>query len=78
MKMKKLLCIAIAAIMVLALAACGSNNQSGDPSSAPSDAASPSAENTAPAEAQYVVGIAQQMTHDALDAGHPGLQGRAE
>ena len=78
MKMKKLLCIAIAAIMVLALAACGSNNtqtsENGDPSSAPSDATSPSAENTAPAEAQYVVGIAQQMTHDALDAATQGFK----
>ena len=78
MKMKKLLCIAIAAIMVLALAACGSTNtqtsENGDPSSAPSDAASPSAENTAPAEAQYVVGICQQMTHDALDAATQGLK----
>ena len=78
MKMKKLLCIAIAAIMVLALAACGSTNtqtsENGDPSSAPSDAASPSAENTAPAEAQYVVGICQQMTHDALDAATQGFK----
>ena len=78
MKMKKLLCIAIAAIMVLALAACGSTNtqtsENGDPSSAPSDAASPSAENTAPAEAQYVVGICQQMTHDALDAASQGFK----
>ncbi len=78
MKMKKLLCIAIAAIMVLALAACGSTNtqtsENGDPSSAPSDAASPSAENTAPAGAQYVVGICQQMTHDALDAATQGFK----
>ena len=78
MKMKKLLCIAIAAIMVLALAACGSTDtqtsENGDPSSAPSDAASPSAENTAPAEAQYVVGICQQMTHDALDAATQGFK----
>ena len=78
MKMKKLLCIAIAAIMVLALAACGSTNtqtsENGDPSSAPSDAASPSAENTAPAEVQYVVGICQQMTHDALDAATQGFK----
>ncbi len=78
MKMKKLLCIAIAAIMVLALAACGSTNtqtsENGAPSSAPSDAASPSAENTAPAEAQYVVGICQQMTHDALDAATQGFK----
>ena len=78
MKMKKLLCIAIAAIMVLALAACGSTNtqtsENGAPSSAPSDAASPSAENTAPAEAQYVVGICQQMTHDALDSATQGFK----
>ena len=64
--------------MVLALAACGSTNtqtsENGDPSSAPSDAASPSAENTAPAEAQYVVGICQQMTHDALDAATQGFK----
>ena len=78
MKMKKLLCIAIAAIMVLALAACGSTNtqtsENGDPSSAPTSDPAASPSSGASAEAQYVVGIAQQMTHDALDAATQGFK----
>ena len=78
MKMKKMLCIAIAAIMVLALAACGSTNtqtsENGDPSSAPTSDPAASPSSGASAEAQYVVGIAQQMTHDALDAATQGFK----
>ena len=78
MKMKKLLCIAIAAIMVLALAACGGTNtqtsENGDPSSAPTSDPAASPSSGASAEAQYVVGIAQQMTHDALDAATQGFK----
>ena len=79
MKMKKLLCIALAAIMVLALAACGSATQpseNGDPSSAPASDPAASAEpsENAEVEAQYVVGICQQMTHDALDQATQGFK----
>lgn len=79
-KMKKLLCIAIAAIMVLALAACGSTNtqtsENGDPSSNPTSdpTASPSGGTNGETTAQYVVGICQQMTHDALDAATQGFK----
>ena len=76
MKMKKLLCIALAAVMVLALAACGSTTQpseNGDPTSNPSS--EPAANPSSGAEAaQYVVGICQQMTHDALDQATLGFK----
>lgn len=76
MKMKKLLCIALAAVMVLALAACGSTTQpseNGDPTSNPSS--EPTANPSSGAEAaQYVVGICQQMTHDALDQATLGFK----
>ena len=83
MKMKKLLCIALAAMMVLALAACGSQSQTsenGDPSASPEGEtdASPAAESSAPeGEATgetYVIGICQQMTHEALDAATQGFK----
>ena len=76
MKMKKLLCIALAAVMVLALAACGSTTQpseNGDPTSNP--VSEPTANPSSGAEAaQYVVGICQQMTHDALDQATLGFK----
>ena len=76
MKMKKLLCIALAAVMVLALAACGSTTQpseNGDPTSNPGS--EPAANPSSGAEAaQYVVGICQQMTHDALDQATLGFK----
>ena len=83
MKMKKLLCIALAAMMVLALAACGSQSQTsenGDPSASPEGEtdASPAAESSAPeGEATgetYVIGICQQMPHEALDAATQGFK----
>ena len=83
MKMKKLLCIALAAMMVLALAACGSQSQTsenGDPSASSEGEtdASPAAESSAPeGEATgdtYVIGICQQMTHEALDAATQGFK----
>ena len=79
MKMKKLLCIALAAVMVLALAACGSTTQpsGGDPTSNPSS--EPAANPSSGAEAaQYVVGICQQMTHDALDQATLGFKDAAQ
>ena len=69
MKMKKLLCIALALVMVLALAACG---EAGTEETAP--ATEPAGEETAPAgEAKYVVGICQLAPHTALDAATQGF-----
>ena len=76
MKMKKLLCIALAAVMVLALAACGSTTQpseNGDPTSNPGSEPTANPSSGAGA-AQYVVGICQQMTHDALDQATLGFK----
>ena len=77
--MKKILAMILAAMMLLALAACGTT---ADETSAPpsedavvSDA--PAEESEAPsepAEAQYLVGICQQMTHDALDSATQGFK----
>ena len=77
--MKKTLAMILAAVMLLALAACGTT---ADETSAPpsedavvSDA--PAEESEAPsepAEAQYLVGICQQMTHDALDSATQGFK----
>ena len=76
MKMKKLLCIALALIMVLALAACGEAG-----TEEPSLATEPAGEETTPAgdettpagEAKYVVGICQLAPHTALDAATQGF-----
>ena len=69
MKMKKLLCIVLALVMVLALAACG---EAGTEETAP--ATEPAGEETAPAgEATYVVGICQLAPHPALDAATQGF-----
>ena len=70
-KMKKLLCTAIAGVMALSLAACGEagSGESNAPAAEPSAAASAATE-----AAQYVVGICQQMTHDALDQATLGFK----
>ena len=69
MKMKKLLCIVLALVMVLALAACG---EAGTEETAP--ATEPAGEETAPAgEATYVVGICQLAPHPALDSATQGF-----
>ena len=76
MKMKKLLCIVLALVMVLALAACG---EAGTEETAP--ATEPAGEETPSGEATYVVGICQLAPHTALDAATQGfidaLRGRA-
>ncbi len=72
MKMKKLLCLALSAVMVLALAACGSTDGASNPTADP--AASPSSVPNESTAAQYVVGICQQMTHDALDQATLGFK----
>ena len=68
MKMKKLLCIVLALVMVLALAACG---EAGTEETAP--ATEPAGEETPSGEATYVVGICQLAPHDALDAATQGF-----
>ena len=77
--MKKILAMILAAMMLLALAACGTTAD--ETSAPPSDDAAvsdaPAEESEAPsepAEAQYLVGICQQMTHDALDAATQGFK----
>ncbi len=77
MKMKKLLCIVLALVMVLALAACGGEPAS-EESEAPESAApatEPAGEETSPSHeaAQYVVGICQLAPHTALDAATQGF-----
>ena len=77
--MKKTLAMILAAVMLLALAACGTTAE--ETSAPPSEDAvvsdAPAEESEAPsepAEAQYLVGICQQMTHDALDAATQGFK----
>ena len=77
--MKKILAMILAAMMLLALAACGTTAD--ETSAPPSDDAAvsdaPAEESEAPsepAEAQYLVGICQQMTHDALDSATQGFK----
>ena len=63
--MKKFLALLCALVMVLSLAACGSNN------------AAPAEEGSAAVEANsdaYVVGICQLVQHDALDAATQGFK----
>ena len=68
MKMKKLLCIVLALVMVLALAACG---EDGTEETAP--ATEPAGEETPSGEATYVVGICQLAPHPALDSATQGF-----
>ena len=79
MKMKKLLCAALAALMVLALAACGEAPAEESEAPAAESEAPAVEESAAPAEdaegEKYVVGICQLAPHTALDARHPGLHG---
>ncbi len=77
--MKKILAMLLAAIMLLALAACGTTAD--ETSAPPSDDAAvseapvdESETPSEPADTQYVVGICQQMTHDALDAATQGFK----
>ena len=77
--MKKILAMLLAAVMLLALAACGTTAD--ETSAPPSDDAAvseapvdESETHSEPADAQYVVGICQHMTHDALDAATQGFK----
>ena len=69
---KKVLALALAAVMALSLAACGSSG-----SSSPAPAASTggsSASSAAPAAEEYTVGICQLAPHPALDAATQGFK----
>ena len=74
--MKKILAMLLAAVMLLALAACGTtaDETSAPPSDDTAVSDAPVENSEAPADAQYVVGICQQMTHDALDAATLGFK----
>ena len=77
--MKKILAMILAAMMLLALAACGTtaDGTSAPPSDDAAVSDAPAEESEAPsepAEAQYLVGICQQMTHDALDSATQGFK----
>lgn len=77
--MKKILAMLLAAVMLLALAACGTtaDETSAPPSEDAAVSEAPVDESetpSEPADAQYVVGICQQMTHDALDAATQGFK----
>ncbi len=74
---KKLLCAALAAIMLLSLAACGeaATSEESEAPAEPSEAVgeSTSPESSEPAET-YVVGICQLAPHTALDAATQGFK----
>ena len=74
--MKKLLALLLAAVMTLALAACGGGN-AGNAGSAGADAGS-NAGSSAPEDggdaAAYLVGICQYAPHPALDAATQGFK----
>ena len=74
--MKKILAVAMTAVMGLSLAACGSSSSS----SAGSSAASASGASSAASASgeTYKVGICQLVTHDALDAATQGFKDALE
>ena len=63
--MKKYLALLLALVMVLGLAACGSNDDAADPT----NSAEPVGD-----EVSYTIGICQLMQHDALDAATKGFK----
>ena len=71
MKMKKILTLVLAAVLVLGLAACGT--KAADPTPAPTGEPSMAPTGT-PSEASYVVGICQLAPHVALDAATQGFK----
>ena len=71
---KKLLALALAAVMVLSLAACG-----GSKTEAPAEAPAETEQTEAPAEAvTYNIGICQLAPHPALDAATQGFRDALE
>ena len=72
--MKKILAIALAAMMLLSLAACGSSTSAPETTAAPAQSAATPAETTAAAAESYVVGICQLVQHEALDAATQGFK----
>ena len=77
--MKKTLALLLAAVMLLALAACGTTNDTTTEPPAATDPVETEPAATEPADDDtagetYVVGICQQMTHVALDAATQGFK----
>ena len=77
--MKKTLALLLAALMLLALAACGTTNDTNTEPPAATDPVETEPAATEPADDDaavetYVVGICQQMTHVALDAATQGFK----
>ena len=69
---KKLLAVGLGAAVALSLAACGTSQSGGTSTSAPgTGSADPGVSGGGES---YVVGICQQMTHDALDAATQGFK----
>ena len=68
-RLSQLLALTLALVMALGLAACGGTDEPQESGTEPDTTGSgtPSAET-------YVVGICQQMTHDALDAATQGFK----
>ena len=73
--MKKLLSLALASIMALALAACGAKEQA--PAASAPAASAPAASAPAAAET-YTIGICQLVQHPALDAATQGFMDALE
>ena len=73
--MKKILGIALAGVMMLSMAACGSKEEAA-PAETAAHAAEEKAEETAETEegAVYTVGICQLVEHEALDAATQGFK----
>ena len=72
--MKKILAIALAAMMLLSLAACGSSTSAPETTAAPAQSTATPAETTAATAESYVVGICQLVQHEALDAATQGFK----
>lgn len=74
MKLKKILAIMMAAVMAVAMTACGGNSESAsDSGSESSTEESASSESTESSGQTYTIGICQQMEHDALDQATQGF-----
>ncbi len=79
--MKKVLAVAMTAVMGLSLAACGGSSSSAASSSAASTSAPASSAAASAASGSgetYTVGICQLVTHDALDAATQGFKDALE
>lgn len=87
--MKKILAILLAAVMLLAMAACGNSSNTTEPEDTTPASQAPAEDTTTPADdaedteepddsgaetKTYTIGIVQQMQHTALDAATQGFE----